>query len=654
MNSNKDNVFTLIPVEHLIMNSIDRLGDYLVISIPFLQDDYYDCAVELSEEEERLVKILKSNQEIKVLLSDLQYCSLFIRKKVEDMSVESIIFDVERSCDFLAISQYRYDRKEYSMGKPGSYGSYLKIYDINIETETIKPCYKEKHCFNEIPGLGLEVSYSFANKEDKFYPILFSNRTDEVYMLCRYYITKACRTFTIPSIQSTFLELFATLEGIGTIGCLKFIKFTEENKRIMAVNSKTQEEYEKKLDAFCYYSEVLRTLTVHQGRNLLEFMDRKSLFRLLTDIFYQIILFAKNIISTELYSLEEINAYIESKVQAFVEHISTNKDSFILLNEEKGIDGERDVFILPIENLDINKYIKLGKVLIIPVDFLSEYKEKREKCLELKEYFIDEILADDLIQLNKYVAWVLVVGKYQMEKFDNDIETWQYIDDICGEVQNMLVPLFVQNETKCLRDNCFGAVGVYNGIRIGAVYNSNSKEINEFNGRVYSLMNNTENAFYLDEKKLDDEIIDIVCSFERMDEVAIACRNVIITIGKAMREDDITYMLMDILDAVDKIYPCIINIAPKWKWIASFLMDKRSEYDKYYSYLRKIGELYRTPMYHFGKNASDLFSNEEEFHLFFNKLKGFLLKCTKRMYETKITTWEDLRLYRSRLMNPHC
>lgn len=269
MNSNKDNVFTLIPVEHLIMNSIDRLGDYLVISIPFLQDDYYDCAVELSEEEERLVKILKSNQEIKVLLSDLQYCSLFIRKKVEDMSVESIIFDVERSCDFLAISQYRYDRKEYSMGKPGSYGSYLKIYDINIETETIKPCYKEKHCFNEIPGLGLEVSYSFANKEDKFYPILFSNRTDEVYMLCRYYITKACRTFTIPSIQSTFLELFATLEGIGTIGCLKFIKFTEENKRIMAVNSKTQEEYEKKLDAFCYYSEVLRTLTVHQGRNFI-------------------------------------------------------------------------------------------------------------------------------------------------------------------------------------------------------------------------------------------------------------------------------------------------------------------------------------------------------------------------------------------------
>ena len=50
MDSNKDNVFTLIPVEHLVMNSIDRLGDYLVMSIPFLQVGYYDCVVELSEE----------------------------------------------------------------------------------------------------------------------------------------------------------------------------------------------------------------------------------------------------------------------------------------------------------------------------------------------------------------------------------------------------------------------------------------------------------------------------------------------------------------------------------------------------------------------------------------------------------------------------
>ena len=62
---------------------------------------------------------------------------------------------------------------------------------------------------NEIPGIGLEVSYSPLSRDEDFYPIIFMNRNDEVYMTCRYYITKACRTFAIPSLQSTFsLSIF--------------------------------------------------------------------------------------------------------------------------------------------------------------------------------------------------------------------------------------------------------------------------------------------------------------------------------------------------------------------------------------------------------------------------------------------------------------
>ena len=64
------------------------------------------------------------------------------------------------------------------------------------------------------------------------------------------------------------------------IGCSQFANFTKENKRIMAVNSDNQKKYEEKLDVFCFYSEVLRTLVLHQGHSLLEFMDRKSTFRL--------------------------------------------------------------------------------------------------------------------------------------------------------------------------------------------------------------------------------------------------------------------------------------------------------------------------------------------------------------------------------------
>lgn len=45
-------------------------------------------------------------------------------------------------------------------------------------------------------------------------------------------------------------------------------------------------------------------------------------------------------------------------------------------------------------------------------------------------------------------------------------------------------------------------------------------------------------------------------SLQWNDEVAIGCKSVLTTLGKAMREDDITYMIMDMFDVVDKIYPC--------------------------------------------------------------------------------------------------
>ena len=645
-------VFSLIPVEHLVIDTIDRLGDYLLVYVPFLQFDDYLTEVKLDTNERKLLDILLSKREFWEKLNGLEYCTLFISPKVEDKDVEQIVFEVERACDFLAISQYRYDKKEWTIGKPGAIGPYLIMFDINITTGKIEVIYKEKHLFNEIPGIGLEVGYYPLSRDEDFYPIIFMNRNDEVYMTCRYYITKACRTFAIPSLQSTFSELFATLEGIGMIGCPQFANFTKENKRLMSVTCDNQSEYETNLDTFCFYSEVLRTLVLHQGHSLLEFMDRKSAFRLLTDIFWKIIIFAKNLIDTGICDLNSINTYIEGKIDNFSDHNSTVSTSFLLTNEEKGTDGDRDIFAFPIADFLIADYVKLGKLLIIPAGFLNECRQDRNKCVGLEEYFIDRMLSDNMIRQNNEMAFVLLKGEYQMNQFDTILDSWQYIDDICGEIQNMLVSLFVQEDAIKSRNDCFGVVGVYNGIRGGFIYDSAYDEIIAICGRVYSLINSTEKPFILECGDIDTQIVDIVCSGERNDEVAAGCKSVLITLGKAMREDDITYMIMDMFDAVDKIYPCEFNIAPKWKWIASFVMDNRSEYDKYHDRLKLIGKLYRTPMYHYGKNANDLFSKEEDIYLLFNEMKGYLMKCVRKIYNTGITSWDSLKIYRNGMMNP--
>ncbi len=648
----QDNIiFVIVPVEHLVIDAIDRLGDYLLLNVPFFLADEYKIAVELNDYEKELIRVLKRKQQWLESLNELEYCTLFIKQKLDNQEdVETIVFDVERACDFLAITQYRFDRKEWSIGKPGSIGSYLIMFNIDIETGAIDVIHHEYHCFNEIPGIGLEVSFSPLSNEDNFYKILFMDRTDEVYMTCRYYITKACRTFTITSLQSTFNELFATLEGIGMIGCNQFANFTLENKRIMAVNCNSQSEYESNLDTFCYYSETIRTLVLHQGHSLLEYMDRKSTFRLLTSIFYEIINFAANLIKTEIVDLDEIDTFIESRIAKYEDHISSIDTSFLLNNKERKNDGDRDVFIFPIENLVIDQYILLGKLLIIPVGFLSDCINDRNKYAGIEEYYIDKILDDKLIEENNNVVFLLLKGEYQMNQFDTTLNSWQYIDDICAQIQDMLVPLFIQDEALLKRNNCLGIVGVHGGIRGGFVYDSAYNRLVTICGRVYSLINHTKSPLLLEKKNIDETIIDIICSDNRSDEVAIGCKSVLITLGKAMREDEATYMLMDMFDAVDKTNPFEYNIAPKWKWIASFVMDKRSEYDMYHERLKNVGKLYRTPMYHYGKNAGDLFNNKEDIYHLFNEMKEYLFKCVKKMYITGITSWDSMKTYRNSLM----
>lgn len=147
------------------------------------------------------------------------------------------------------------------------------------------------------------------------------------------------------------------------------------------------------------------------------------------------------------------------------------------------------------------------------------------------------------------------------------------IDDICGEFQNMLVVLYINSDVIPKRNNCFGVLEVYYGIRGGFFYKSDYDEIITICGRVYSLYNHTELPFSLEGVGIDQEIIDIICSGKRNDEVAIACKNTLTTLGKAMRDDNKTYMIMEMFDAIDKIYPCIFKIEDKWKCIASFVMD---------------------------------------------------------------------------------
>ena len=286
-----DSIYSVIPVEHLLFDTIDRLDDFVLVSINYLSFPEYVNDSILSEEEKEVLALLYQDDRTRGILSELKYCTLFIRKrKHEDFKKE--VFDVERACDFIIISQYRFDRKEWLMSMPGVVGWFIINFWVDIQSNSISIKFEKKHYFHEVPGLGLEVSFYPLEDDNQFYPFLFADRKDEVFLTCKYYVSKACRSYRIPSLQSTFSELFACLEGIGMIGCSDFLNFPKEKARMMAVTSSNQKEYEQKLNQYRFYSETLRTLVLHQGHSLLEYMNRQSVFRLLTSIFWEIVTFA--------------------------------------------------------------------------------------------------------------------------------------------------------------------------------------------------------------------------------------------------------------------------------------------------------------------------------------------------------------------------
>lgn len=125
-----ESIYSVIPVEHLLFETIDRLDDFALVSIDYLSFPEYVNDSILTDEEKAVLSLLFCDEKAREILREFKYCTLFIRKrKYKDFKKE--VFDVERACDFIAISQYRFDRKEWLMSMPGVVGwFYIRILKV--------------------------------------------------------------------------------------------------------------------------------------------------------------------------------------------------------------------------------------------------------------------------------------------------------------------------------------------------------------------------------------------------------------------------------------------------------------------------------------------------------------------------------------------
>lgn len=637
-----------VPIEHFVLDGVKKLGNYILMPIDCILKDDYSVDLNLSDVDKKVVKyIVTKHIDVLIKFSKLQYCTLAVCMvdKIDDMidmQLKRICFELEKALDYIAITQYRFDRKEWTIGIPGSI-SFAKVGCImNTTDNTVEFCTIKMHTFCEIPGIGLEVSFqTLKGMDEELYNIIFLDRKDEVYCVCRNYIAKACKAFYLTDLNGAFLYLFSVLEGIGMIGSQRFLRFTLENERIMSFLTFSQQEYEQRLDEFCYYSETLRTLVIHHGKDILEFMDIKSAFRLLTTIFWTIIQYAVALIKLNINDFVALEKRINEQIGHFEKHAS-HLESFVLKLDTFECEGERDIFIVPVENFELEEVLVYKNMVVVPKQY--NYYECNISQNGIEEQVFRHIMNnEDIVRLNERVTLVLYRGVYRLNDINVSETAWQYLDDVCSKIKDELIFLYINNCKIKNRDRLLGAVGIYNGTRMGVLYDMGFDEFYPLLGRVYSIYNNTENSFTYDKEKVEQWIYKATLGNERKDIVALDCKSAIQGIGKAIYVDDINYAFIYLFDSIERLCSCEYKTAFKWKWIASFLMKKRSEYDMIHDRLVEIGKKYRTPIMHYGKSIYEIINNDEQVYVLFDELKKIILQYCKEVLSTGLVTYEELK-----------
>lgn len=649
------NIF-IVPIEHFVLDGIKKLDKYILMPVDFVLMGEYSLDLCLSNKDKEVIEYIKTKQvDILVDCSGLEFCTLVVCEVkntdgTTDKELQRICFEIEKALDYIAITQYRFDRKEWTIGVPGAM-AYVKMgFSINCVTDEVCAHIVNTHSFCEIPGIGLEVSFgTLKNMDEQLYEALFSERKDEVYRVCRNYIARACRAFYIMDLNEIFSHLFSVLEGIGMVGSPNFLRFTSENERIMAFIASSQSEYEQRLDEFCYYSETLRTLIVHDGKDILELMDIKSAFRVLTTIFWVIIRYALALIELNITDFDKLEEKINKRKDKFEKHTS-HLETFILKQETFNCEGGRDIFIVPIDNFESEELLVFKNMLIVPRGYCGDNSGLNQS--DITECVYERIMSnEDVLRLNEDMALVLYKGAYKLDNIDLSETAWQYLDDICAKIKNELVFLYLDYRMKEERDGLFGAVGIHNGIRVGMLYDNAFNKFYTLMGRVYSLYNNTETPYTYDAQRVEKWVYKATLGNVRKDVIALECKAAIQNVGKAIYADDINYSFMYLFEAIEQLCTYKFNIAFKWKWIAGFLMNKRSNYDKVHDRLVEIGDKYRTPIFHYGKNIYEIVSTDDEIYSLFEEIKNIVLKYCKEVLSTGIESYEDLNMERINRMN---
>lgn len=640
----------IIPIDNLIFDSIIGLGNVILIPpIAIKEGDYEFDENLLCYEKQNIQEFINKYEkfinhcaEMNISLSWLD-----IGKFDENIDKKLFLEDkcnlVNRSLDYIRISYCRFDIKDTLPGTPGIIDLKKIGFLIDVNNWKMETIIGNKQYFNLQQGLGLEFNLRSPKLTDpKLYNNLFSDRKDEVYIEFRTILARASQSMHINDINRCFSYLFSTLERMGS---REYKIFEKRKRRIIGWISKDQEEYDILNRQFFFFSKVVRTKIIHEGKDILEIIPVEKAMEIIKLLYLAIYRFANGVIESDIQSFDKLDQEIDIKASRFIKN--SIKDIIDYDNYEC-IDytvGNAEAIIIPIDNLEMDSIIKLGETIVVPKNYSRSLKQESNLEGAINLELIKDIFNDSsVVNLNNKVAVAIFKCHFKRESDWYADKEFYLLDLLCKKVDRAMNYIILSKCNIRNQDKMPGISGIYNRFRYGQYFNIEERVINPILGRVFKLYNKSDNALILENfiPSQEDKILYDCLYSERSDEVIVNCREALSRICEAMYITNYTISLTYLFDTVDMLDPTNSNINISIKHALHFLCKSKLEYYSLWNELKTLSENFRTPLLHHGKNIYDIVSTEEEIYGLFNKISNLIVDYCKVVFSTGITQFSKL------------
>lgn len=160
-------------------------------------------------------------------------------------------------------------------------------------------------------GIGINVNLNNDYKDEVMYKLLFSNRTDEVYLKCRSALRRINETYYFLNKDTIFVFLLSTLEFLASD---EYIKFQNVKANIIPFLVNNKSCYHSLSDEFKKLSKNLRTPVVHCGKSLYEILpNEEEVDKLLNQLISYIINYCSTIFKSGVINFDELET--EKKIR---------------------------------------------------------------------------------------------------------------------------------------------------------------------------------------------------------------------------------------------------------------------------------------------------------------------------------------------------